>query len=232
VLSWAVTVVAGLCFGSNVRADLILDIASTKGADIEFKGSGTGASFQFNNNSGNGFVVTDSTGVGDSIGLNGTIGGTFAYTTASVSTFGPMQSALVAASGGTLTITDANSISLTGTIAAMDVSTLGTGGAVNVEGAINLTGVAYSGMNADLTQLRDEADASGGSVVLSFQFVPGESLTALTANGADHATSYSGTISTNAIPEPRSIIVAIIALCCVGCVLKKRAGLALNSRFP
>jgi hypothetical protein len=215
-LSWAATALLALCFGQSARADLILDISSAVGANVEFKGSGTGATFVFNNNgSGNGFTVTNSSGFGDSVGLDGTIGGSYSYLKASIVTVGPSQTALVTTSGGSLTITDASSLKLIGTVNAVDVNTLGTSGSVNVSGAINLSGVTYSGTNKDLTQLKNEADANGGTVVISFQFIPAISLTGLTASGADHATSYSGTIST-AIPEPTSLVLGSIALGLVG----------------
>src|SRR3954468_1021502 len=84
-LAWAVASLLGLCFGSSARAGLMLDISSEVGANVEFKGSGTGATFGFNNNGfGRGFHITTSTGVGDSLGLSGTIGGTYSYTTASI----------------------------------------------------------------------------------------------------------------------------------------------------
>jgi hypothetical protein len=207
----------GFCFGHDARAgDLVLDIASDVGANVEFKGTGTGTNFSFNNNgAGNGFDVTASSGVGDSVGLHGRIGGMYSYTNASIVTMGILQSAPVSTSGGTLTITDASMKSLTGTITGVDISTLGTDGAINVSGSINLTNVSYGGTNADLTELRNEANFSGGVVAISFQFAPGRSLTQLAASGSDRHTSYSGSIVT-AAPEPSGLALGCIAIGTIG----------------
>jgi hypothetical protein len=205
------------CFGQSARADLILDIAAEPGASLEFRGSGTGAAFVFNNNElGQGFDVSGSTGVGDSVGLFGALGGTYSFATSSIVTAGPIQTTPVSSSGGSLTITDAVGNSLTGTVAGIDVTTFGTGGAVNLSGGINLTNVSYSGTNADLMQFRDEASVDGGVVTISFQFVPAESLTALAVSGADVTTSYSGSIATletfPSVPEPSSLVLGCISV--------------------
>jgi hypothetical protein len=222
----AVALVAILGFGPGfspaAQASLVLDMGSVPGANIEFKGSGTGASFVFNNNSGQGFVVTSSNGVGDSVGLHGTLGGTYSYTTASIDTSGLVKTAPVLTSDGTLTITDGLN-PLTGTIAGIDVTTVGSGGLINLNGTVNLSTVSYSGTNADLKQLRDEAALGGGIVTLSFQFIPSESLTQFAATTADFTTSYSGTIAT-AVPEPSSLVVAGFgALACLGWSLRRRS---------
>jgi hypothetical protein len=219
----AMAVLVGLCFGTDARADLVLDLSSDVGASVEFKGTGSGATFVFNNNlSGNGFDITSSSGVGDSVGLQGTISGLFSYTTASITTLGPVQMAPISTSGGLLAIADGSGHSLTGTITGVDLDTLGTAGAVNVSGAINLTNVLYTGTNADLTELKNEADSGGGVVALTFQFVPSESLTQLAANLADHSTSYSGTVMT-AVPEPSSLVLGCMGtLGLVGYGLRRR----------
>jgi hypothetical protein len=202
-----VAALLGLGYVSDARAELLLDLASVAGANVEFLGSGTGASFEFNNNGlGQGFQITLSSGFGDSVGLYGTLGGTYSYTTASIVTLGPLQTAPLITSGGLLTIVDAASTALTGTIAGVDVSTVGTGGLVNVNGAINLTGVSYAGTNLDLIQLRDES-VYKGVLAISFQFIPGKSLTDLAAHCAVNETSYSGSIYT-AVPEPSSLALA------------------------
>ncbi len=211
-LTWALAALLGLCFGPDARADLNLDISSLVGASVEFKGSGTGSTFTFDNNgSGNGFGITSSTGVGDSVGLLGSISGTFSYTKASIVTLGPLQMAPASTSGGLLTITDSSLHSLTATITGVDVDTVGTGGSVNVDGAINLSNVVYTGTNADLVELRNEVNSSGGVASISFQFLPAESLTQLTANHSDHKTSYSGTIITTSVPEPSSLVLGCTA---------------------
>jgi hypothetical protein len=209
----AMVALVGFCVGTDARAGMVLDLSSDVGASVEFKGTGAGATFKFNNNqSGDGLDITSSSGVGDAVGLQGSIAGSFSYTTASITTLGPLQMAPVATSGGLLTLTDGSGHALTGTITGVDLATVGTGGTVNVEGSINLTNVIYAGANADLTELKHDANLGGGAFALTFQFVPAESLSQLAASGSDHSTSYSGTIMT-AVPEPSSLVLG-----CVGAV--------------
>jgi hypothetical protein len=215
-LTLILAIVFGLGLGSSGQASIDLDISSAIGATVEFKGTGTGATFVFNNNrSGQGFEVTMSSsggGPNSAVGLFGTLGGTYSYTKASIVSFGKAQEAPVISTGGKLTITDASMHSLTGTISGVDVTTLGTGGSVDLNGIINLTNVSYSGTNHDLKQLKAEAAVNGGVVAISFQFIPGKSLTQLAANKADNKTSYSGSIATvfngASVPEPSSLVIA------------------------
>jgi hypothetical protein len=221
--------------GSVSRAELILAVSSDVGANVDFHGTGTGASFIFSNNqSGQGFTITQSNGFGDSVGLHGEIGGTFNYTTASIMSQGPLETAPVMTSGGSLTITDLSNQSLTANFTGLAVATMGTAGSVDVNGAVNLTNVSYSGMNTDLLALRNEAQADGGIVAISFQFVPSESLTQLAAAGSDMKTSYSGTITAVPIPEPAGATLGCIALGTVILGLKwrrsRRARAKLASR--
>jgi hypothetical protein len=228
-LALALAAVLGFCFGPEARASLILDISSVPGSNVKFTGSGTGASFTFNNNgSGHGFTVTSSSGAGDSVGLFGTLGGTYSYTKASITTIstGPplVQMAPVLTSGGLLTITDASLHSLSGTIVGLNLTTTGSTGGVNANGSINLTGVSYTGTNTDLTQLKNEASTGGGVVTLSFQFTSSKSLTDFTANHAVNKTSYSGSIAS--VPEPSSLALGCMgALGVIGCVLRRRKAL-------
>ncbi len=206
-LLWSLAALLGVGCITEARAELVLTLSSDVGANVEFKGFGTSATFAFNNNlSGTGFQINSSDGVGDSVGLHGKIGGSFSYTTASITTSGPMQTAPVITVGGLLTITDLSLHSLTGTITGVDLDTVGTGGTVNVNGAINLSNVVYTGTNADLVRLRNEADNGEGILALTFQFIPAKSLTKLATNHADNTTSYSGTLMTQSVPEPSSLL--------------------------
>jgi hypothetical protein len=210
---FALASVVGLFSGTGAQAGLILDISSVANADIAIQGTGSGATFAFQNNgAGQGFDITRSSGLGDSVGLFGTISGTFSYSATSITSIGPGQTTPVStSSGATPTITDAKDVSLTAAISGVDISTLGTAGVINVDGAINLTNVHYSGTNADLLELKNDVAASGGIVALTFQFVPGETLTEMAAGGSD-PNSYSGTIATASIPEPGSLVLGCIAL--------------------
>lgn len=212
---------AGLCFCAGVRADITLNIASAAGSDIAFTGYGSGASFAFNNNgSGQGFEVTGSSsgsGPSTAVGLYGTIGGTYSYTTTGISPDGGGgQYTTVTSSGGTLTITDANGVTLTGSVSAVDLDTNGTDGSLDVSGSINLTNLSYSGSNQDLVQLLSDASANGGTVLIGFSFNQPTSLTQLAAAGASNTTSYNGMISASSsgvsalgvAPEPSSVAIA------------------------
>jgi hypothetical protein len=210
----ALASVVGMCSGLSARAGLVLDIASVANSDVAIQGSTSWATFAFaNNGAGQGFDITNSSGVGDSVGLYGTINGTFSYTAASITSIGPGQTAPVSTSAGaTLTITDLDNISLTATVSGVDIATLGTAGSINLDGAINLTNVHYSGVNNDLLELKSDVAANGGIVALTFQFVPSESLAQLATGGSDLTTSYSGTIAAASIPEPGSLLLGCIAL--------------------
>ena len=221
-LTLTLAVMLGPCLGRSARADLTLDVASAAGANIDFTGSGSGATFVFNNNHlGQGFQVTESSngaGSGTAVGLFGTLGGTYSYT--SITTIGSVQTASVTTTDGSLTITDASHVSLTGNVAGLTVETFGTLGTVDVSGTINLTNVSYSGTNADLTQLKNEAAAGGGVLTISFQFLPTKSLTQLAGHGAENTTSYSASIATTAaVPEPSSLAIGALGalgLICYG----------------
>ena len=204
--------VVGICSGSGARAGLTLEISSAANADLSIQGSGSGATLAFQNNqTGQGFDITKSNGVGDAVGLFGTISGTFSYTTASITSSGAVQTAAVTpSSGATLTITDADHVSLTAAISGVDIATLGTAGAFNVDGAIDLKNVSYTGTNTDLLDLKNDITTDGGVVALTFQFVPGESLTQLAAASSD-TSSYSGTIAAASVPEPSSLALAATA---------------------
>jgi hypothetical protein len=217
-----------LCLAPSAQAGLILDIATTPGADVEFTGSGNGAAVKNKNDgAGQANVDTSTSGVGDAFGLFGSIGGSYSYTTASITNpFPGVQFAPLSTSGGSLTITDASNLLLTGTIAGIDIATVGTGGALNLDGVINLTAVSYSGTNADLVQLRNEALTGGGTVTISFQFASVTNLSQLAALGADSSTSYSGTITTASVPEPSTFALGGIgAIAVMGIHLRKRGNL-------
>ncbi len=105
---------------------------------------------------------------------------------------------------------------LTATIVGIDVFSLGrTGGYNGLDSVINLSNIHYSGTNIALSQFRDEAQAEGGSLAISYQFGASKSLTALAAAGASTKTTYSGTLTTvesdnlTAVPEPGTFGLAL-----------------------
>lgn len=166
-----------------------LDIANVTSAEVVF--SGTTDTFTFADGVGGyDFEITGTTGVaGDALGLLGNITGTF--TIGAITIAGPLQTAPVTGTG-TMTI-DAGDGLLTGSIVWLSASTFGTTGGFNLTGAFNYTSLAYGGINSDLQEL---AAPGLASATISFQFNPAKSLTALTANGTTHRTSYSGSIDT------------------------------------
>ena len=238
-IAFGAVLAPAIVFGlqSNAAAGIELGIASTTNADIAFTGTGSAATFSFNNNtSGQGFEVTTSSGSGDSIGLYGTISQSFTYS--SVGTNGNTQTASVSTVGSNpaiLTITDSSHDSFTATIQALTISTTGTSGGININGSLNLSNASYAGTNSDLTALYKDIGLAGGIAVLSFQFIPAESLTASKLLARKVAT-YSGTIFTagsfnggnGGVPEPTSLSLACIGLGTIiaGVVWRRRASRA------
>src|SRR5262249_37932232 len=74
-LSWVLATLLGVGLVSDARAELSLALSADVGASVEFQGSGTSSTFVFNDFSGSSFHITSSSGVGDSVGLHGTIDG-------------------------------------------------------------------------------------------------------------------------------------------------------------
>jgi hypothetical protein len=208
VVSCASTLVQQAC------AQLTLDFDGLPNALVNFSGGG----FTFENATNGYQFVIDGVqgGVGDSVGLDGYVSPGGPFTIGAITIAGPIQSAPVTGTG-TLHITDASSTDLTGTIQWLDITTLGVGGILDLQGTVNLTGIAYSGSNNDLGAL---ASAGSASDVVTFQFVPAETLTQLKNTGG--ATSYSGSITAipgNEVPEPGTVtlvgmgLVSLLAFC-------------------
>lgn len=150
-------------------------------------------SFDFSTATGTGLIAFDGAGnfsfgspafeidTGSAIDLLGDISGTFA---------------IGAIGGGYATVTGAGSITiddgatdLTADLDLVDIAVIGTGGNINVFGALNLSNISYAGANADLVALFNDGS---GALVITFQFVPGVPLTAL--KSGVHETSFSGSI--------------------------------------
>jgi hypothetical protein len=225
----ALATLLGVLVCTSARAEITLDFANNIGGTIKFTGggSGVGASFSFTQGttgtgSGYDFQITNNdtgrTGSSSALGLNGNITGTYSYTDGSITTSSGTQSAPLTGTG-TFSITDANSVMLTATVAWINIQTSGTGGTINATGTLNLTSVAYTGTNADLLQLKNEANG-GGVAALTFQFTPAQTLTSLETS--THSTSYSGTLTATATPEPTSIALALAGLPVLGVIWARR----------
>ena len=133
-----VAVVALVGFGAaNVIAGSI-DYSSTTGSKINFNGSGD---FSFSPASGS-FVIDD----GTAAGLLGDMGGTN-----SIWTIFPDVTGLSApvTGSGSFVIHD-GATPFTGTLSWVDIFQKGTGGDLNTQGIINLSGVSYEVRMPDL----------------------------------------------------------------------------------
>lgn len=182
-------VVAGFAFlSANTIKAVSFDYSNTVNSFISFAGDST---FTLGLDS---FRVT----TGTASGFEGDITGTF--TIGTITTIGPLSMAPVTGTG-TLVIDDPSGFNLTATLTWFDMQQIGTGGSLNIGGAVNLTGITYGGSNADLLAL---AAAGSGIDVLSFQFNPTVSLSGLRSSA--NSTSFSGTIATATVPDGGSTI--------------------------
>src|SRR5262245_54767363 len=200
------------------RALFSLDFSNVTGATIQFDATNPGAgltgSFSF---TGSGFQITST---GAALGLPGNITGT--YNLGTITTVGAVQSAPVTNGAGAthdFTITDASSNVFKGNVAWIDITTVGTAGVINTSGSINLTGVTYSGSNPDLVAL---AGSGSGIATITFQFIPGKTLTQLTTGTAINSTSYSGTVASTAGPAPSNLVLLGLGGLVAGAVLLRR----------
>jgi hypothetical protein len=171
-----------------------LDYASTVNSFISFPGDTT---FSFSPAASN-FIVT----TGTASGLTGEITGTF--TIGTITTIGTVSTAPVTGTGGFLVHDGA--FTLSASLVWINVSQNGTGGVLNLDGSVNLTGITYGGSNPDLVAL-----ASAGSALnaLSFQFVPVVSLATLRNGPGPYSTSFSGSV---AVPEPGTAALIVFGL--------------------
>ena len=205
-----------MALSSHQAEAIIIDFGNTQNGEIDFNGNTD--SFSFGNGpSGFSLAVTNVFGgVGDSVNNLGKIGGTF--TIGAISISGGVQTASVTGSG-TMTIRDSSGNLLTGTLTWDSIQSSGTGGTINVNGSLNLTGIAYAGSESDLNTLKFNG---GGIEAVTFQFIPGLTLTQLTADGTTNATSFSGSIAS--IPDGGSTV-ALLGLALVGIEgLRRKAG--------
>jgi hypothetical protein len=176
--------VAGVALLSATKVKAVsFDYSSTVGSSISFAGDGT---FSFTPALDN-FKVTS----GSASGFLGDCTGT--YTIGAITTIGPLSTAPVTGTGA-LVIDDSGGFSLTATLTWVDIQQIGTGGSLNFNGAVNLTGITYSGSNPNLVAL---AAHGSGIDVLTFQFTPGLSLATLSSS--PNQTSFSGSIA--AVPD-------------------------------
>jgi hypothetical protein len=156
------------------------------------------------------FKITSETGGSSSVGLVGWINGG-PWTIGAITTSGTIQSATVSGLGN-LFINDGTAsggFNLTGNLNWMTIQTVQSAGSINSSLGLNITGLAYAGLNADLLAL---VKGGNGSLNLTFQFNPGKSLTELTTGSAQIG-SYSGAIAApTSVPEPSTIVAGALLL--------------------
>jgi hypothetical protein len=225
----SLTAVVGLALSTATsHATLSLDFSSTLGSSIQFNGSGS--SFQFNTSttgiySGSQFYIGNESGnaaTGSALGLFGVFNnGPFTY--GNITSSGGQESATVTGPLASLVIADGLGNNLTGTINWVEITTLDSAGGINADLTINLTGLAYAGLNTDLKTL---VAGSDGALDLTFQFSPGLTLSQLSSGPGGNTTSFSGSMSVQtAVPEVSQVyaILFLMGLLGVASALRRLA---------
>lgn len=220
---------------SFAQSDLSLNFNSLSGSQMVFQSSsfnfspaspglgiGPGGSVpdQWFISSETGSAATQSA-VGD---VGGFAGGPFTYGAISSPDGGFTQTATVnfnPLNPDYLFISDGSGY-LHGTVNFIDITTIGqVGGEINDEVLVNLTNVGYSGADPDLGFLTANQP---GELDMTFQFVgDGLNLTQLSDGNSHASTSYSGSISVSAVPEPTSLAMSLLGgLGAFGLALRRR----------
>jgi hypothetical protein len=203
-------VVAGIAFvgASTAQATSIgFDYSSTIGSDIDFPGNGT---FSFAPATDNLQITLTHNGTGTANGLFGEITGTY--------TIGAISGNTASVSGGgTFVIHDGLGFNLSGNLTWVNIVQTGTGDGLNLQGTLNLTGVTYGGLNADLLTFATLGQGHGANT-LTAQFLPGLSLNDL-VGGHDDSTSFSGSVA--AVPDGGTTV-ALLGLGLVGIEVLRR----------
>jgi len=166
-----------------------VNIGNLVGSYVHFDGSSDSFSFAPGSGSDQFAITTVGGGSGDSIGDRGFMSGSF--TIGTISSFFGIESAPVTGAGS-FTIHDGLGNDLTANLVWNTIATMGAGGLINVNGALNLTSISYGGTRNDLLAL---SSTGLGTETISFQFSSSTSLTALTTDGTTYDTSFSGSLS-------------------------------------
>jgi hypothetical protein len=211
---------------------------SNQGLNTGIQFNGAASSFQLNPAPGSlaapQFKITSEVGGTAAVGLLGWINGS-PWTIGAITTVGTLQSAPVTGAA-TLFLNDglgaAPANNLTGNLSWLSIVTLESLGGINAALNLNVSGLSYTGLNPDLLAL---AAGGNGSLNLTFQFNPGQSLTQLTT-GTSQVGSYSGSLNgVTPVPEPGTMIAGALLLLPFGAtvlrIVRKRQGLDLPDTY-
>ncbi len=212
-LSWILFSLVALLVGNSTAFAQTFNFSSLGTAQIVFDGTTAALSFAPDAGTGHDFQVGSST-LGGLNGLQGDITGTFHLGT--ITSSPPIQSAPVTGLGQFVLYDTAPGPALTANIWWVSALSIGTVGALNPNGWLNLNNFSYSGTNPDLQAL---ASNTGGVASVNFPFVPGETLNQLETDGIANPTSFAGSLT--AIPEP-SCYAALLGGVAFGAMLLRR----------
>jgi hypothetical protein len=200
--------VAGLLSGSIAfAAPTSISFSSLGGSTIDFSG---GSNFSITGGAFDQFDITNCYTNGSvtpctdthTVGLDGDISGTYTIGT-------PVGITAPVTGSGIIEIKDENGVDFTGNLTWVEIEQFGSGGQLNDQAVVNVTGVSYTGTNTDLKAM---AVNLAGDATLSWSFSTTETLAQLKAGGV--STGYSGAYAP--IPEPS--FYGLLALGVVGAI--------------
>jgi hypothetical protein len=207
ILSLKVGLVAATAILLSSRAEaLTLNFSEVGGALIVFNGDSNSFTFaptapaaQFSITS-----VVDGVSAG-TVNDTGSMSGVF--TLGSITSPAAGLEVAPVNGAGVLTINDGAGQSLTANLTFGTISSFGTGGTINLQGAVNLTNIQYVGTDVNYLAF---AAANNGIETITFQFTSPTSLTQLTADGTTTSTSFSGSITAAATSVPDGGATAVL----------------------
>jgi hypothetical protein len=207
ILSLKVGLVAATAILLSSRAEaLTLNFSEVGGALIVFNGDSNSFTFaptapaaQFSITS-----VVDGVSAG-TVNDTGSMSGVF--TLGSITSPAAGLEVAPVNGAGVLTINDGAGQSLTANLTFGTISSFGTGGTINLQGAVNLTNIQYVGTDVNYLAF---AAANNGIETITFQFTSPTSLTQLTADGTTTSTSFSGSITASATSVPDGGATAVL----------------------